>query len=115
MISRNWRGVVRSEEAGNYIRHLQEETFPRLAGIDGFVSASILRREAPRGVEFLIMTVWESLDAIRQFAGDSVHVAVVPPAAQAMMVEYDQEVTHYEIAGVFQATGPRGRETGAQG
>jgi heme-degrading monooxygenase HmoA len=98
MISRNWRGLVRSEEADNYIRHLQQETFPQLARLDGFVSASILRRETDRGVEFLIMTLWESMAAIRQFAGEPVHVAVVPPAAQAMMVEYDREVAHYEVA-----------------
>ena len=101
MISRNWRGLVRSEEADNYIRHLQQEVFPRLARIDGFVSASILRRETARGVEFLIVTTWESMDAIRQFAGEPVHVAVVPPAAQAMMVEYDREVAHYEIADTY--------------
>ena len=103
MISRHWRGTARPEEADNYIRHLQQETFPQLARIEGFVSASILRREVARGVEFLIVTVWESMDAIRQFAGEGVHVAVVPPAAQAMMVEYDREVAHYEIADVYHA------------
>lgn len=97
MISRNWRGLVLSEEADNYILHLRQETFPQLARIAGFVSASILRRETARGVEFLIQTLWESMDAIRQFAGESVQVAVVPPVAQAMMIEYDREVVHYEI------------------
>jgi heme-degrading monooxygenase HmoA len=97
LISRNWRGLVLSEEADNYILHLRQETFPQLARIAGFVSASILRRETARGVEFLIQTLWESMDAIRQFAGESVQVAVVPPVAQAMMIEYDREVVHYEI------------------
>lgn len=41
------------------------------------------------------------MDAIRQFAGEPVHVAVVPPVAQAMMVEYDREVIHYEIADTY--------------
>ena len=109
MISRNWRGLVRSEEPDNYIRHLQQATFPQLARIDGFVSASILRRETAQGVEFLIVTIWESMDAIRQFAGEPVNVAVVPPVAQAMMIEYDREVAHYEIADTFR---PRGNERG---
>jgi hypothetical protein len=41
--------------------------------------------------------MWESMEAIRQFAGEPEDLAVVPPAAQAMMVEYDPKVTHYEV------------------
>ena len=97
MISRNWRGVARAEEADNYVRHLQNETFPQLSLIPGFVSASILRRLMTQGVEFVIVTTWESMDSIRQFAGKPEDVAVVPPVVQAMMVEYDTRVAHYEI------------------
>ena len=100
MISRNWRGVATHEAADKYVRHLQLETFPELSRIPGFVSASVLRRPTSNGVEFLIVTTWESMDAIRLFAGNSVEIAVVPSAVQAMMVEYDHEVTHYEIAAV---------------
>lgn len=97
MISRNWRGLAKAEEADNYIRHLQKDTFPQLSHIPGFVSASILCRPIAQGVEFVIVTTWESMDAIRQFAGESEDVAVVPLAVQAMMVEYDAMVAHYEI------------------
>ena len=101
MISRNWRGIARSEEADNYVRHLQRETFPELSRIAGFISATILRRPTSGGIEFLIVTTWQSMDAIRQFAGESIEVAVVPPTVQDMMVEYDHEVTHYEVVDVF--------------
>lgn len=101
MISRNWRGIARLEEADNYVRHLQRETFPELSRIAGFISASILRRPTSGGIEFLIVTTWQSMDAIRQFAGEAVEVAVVPPTVQAMMIEYDHKVAHYEIADVF--------------
>ena len=97
MISRTWRGIARPEEADNYTRHLQLETFPELSRIAGFVSASIMRRRTSKGVEFLILTTWESLDAIRRFAAEPVEVAVVPASVQAMMVEFDPLVTHYEI------------------
>ena len=97
MISRHWRGVAKPDEADNYIKHLQNDTIPRLATIDGFCEASILRRTTTRGVEFLIVTTWQSEEAIRGFAGDSMRVAVVPPLVQAMMIEYDKEVVHYEI------------------
>jgi heme-degrading monooxygenase HmoA len=97
MISRNWQGLARPEEADNYIDHLRQDTFPKLSEIDGFISASILRRPTDQGVEFLIITRWQSMEAIRQFAGDQAHIAVVPAAVQAMMVKYDREVTHYEV------------------
>lgn len=97
MISRHWKGVARTGEEGNYIAHLQNETFPHLSQIDGFISASILRRESQKGTEFLIVTNWQSIEAIRQFAGDAALVAVVPDVVQAMMIEYDKEVAHYEV------------------
>ena len=77
MISRHWRGLAKREEADNYIRHLEDETFPQLARLAGFISATVLRRPVPQGTEFLIVTTWESIDAIRQFAGESVEAAVV--------------------------------------
>jgi heme-degrading monooxygenase HmoA len=66
------------------------------------VSASILRRPTATGIEFLIVTTWQSMEAIRQFAGAQAHIAVVPDIVQAMMVEYDREVVHYEIADIYQ-------------
>ena len=102
MISRTWRGIARPEEADNYVRHLQLETFPELSRIPGFVSASIMRRRTSKGVEFLIVTTWQSMDTIRRFAGMSVEVAVVPASVQAMMEEFDPEVTHYEVVDIYQ-------------
>jgi len=102
MISRHWRGTARNEEAENYIAHLKSETFPQLALIPGFIAASILQRTTDDGIEFLIVTTWESLESIQKFAGQSAQLAVVPPAVQAMMVDYDKEVVHYELAATYQ-------------
>jgi heme-degrading monooxygenase HmoA len=77
--------------------HLRQETFPAIRRLPGFVNASILRRDAKDGVEFLIVTTWESLDAIRAFAGDDIEAAVVPEVAQQMMVDYDRFVRHYQL------------------
>lgn len=96
-ISRYWRGIAKLEQADHYIQHLRSETFPGLANIEGFIKASILRRCIGEGVEFLIVTTWQSIEAIRRFAGESASTAVVPPSVQAMMVEYDREVSHYEV------------------
>lgn len=97
MISRHWSGVARPGEADNYVDHLKNDTFPRLMRIKGFKSASIMTRKVDQGTEFLIVTVWESMEAIRQFAGETADVAVVPPVVQAMMVAYDRNVRHYVV------------------
>ena len=97
MIARHWKGVARAEEARNYIHHLRLETFPQLSAIDGFVDATILKREVDEGIEFLIITVWQSLDAIKAFAGENLTEAVVPQNVQDMMITFDTHATHYEI------------------
>jgi len=99
MISRHWKGVVRKGSAAAYIAHLERETFPALQRLTGFVEASILKRETDEGTEFQIVTVWQSFDAIRAFAGPDLSVAVVPDAAGRLMVTYDRFVVHYEIVG----------------
>ena len=97
MISRQWRGLARAERAAEYERHLRDETFPALGRIPGFIDASILRRALGTGVEFLVVTRWRSLDAIRAFAGADAEAAVVPSKVQAMMIEYDSRARHYEV------------------
>jgi heme-degrading monooxygenase HmoA len=76
---------------------LQNDTFITVKKIDGFVSASILKREVLDGVEFLIVTKWESLDVIKQFAGEQIDKAVVPKLVEDMMIRYDDVVRHYEL------------------
>jgi heme-degrading monooxygenase HmoA len=97
MISRQWVGVAKHQHADDYVEHLRRDTFPQLAGMSGFISASILRRLVDDGVEFLIVTTWESLGAIEQFAGEDIERAVVPDKVQAMMVDYDRTVRHYDV------------------
>ncbi len=97
MISRHWIGIARTEAADRYIEHLRKDTFPKLSKIRGFKKASILRRAVRQGVEFLVVTDWESLEAIREFSGERPETAVVPPVVQAMMVSYEKETRHYEV------------------
>lgn len=97
MISRHWRGVAERSEADNYINHLRAETFEQLARIDGFIGASILKREVEQGTEFLVITRWKSMQAVERFTGPAADVAVVPTTVEAMMIEYERTVTHYEV------------------
>jgi catechol 2,3-dioxygenase-like lactoylglutathione lyase family enzyme len=97
VISRQWRGLARANEAPNYLQHLRNETFPSLRRIPGFVDASILSRPLGTGVEFLVVTRWHSMDAITRFAGTDPDAAVVPDRVAAMMIDYDRRVTHFEV------------------
>ena len=96
MISRQWRGLARIDQASAYEQHLRAETFPALRKIEGFVDATILKRPVPPGIEFLIVTRWDSMAAIEKFAGRDAEIAVVPENVRRMMLEYDQRVRHYE-------------------
>jgi heme-degrading monooxygenase HmoA len=97
VISRQWRGLAKQESAEDYVQHLRSETFPALNALQGFISATICRRIASEGVEFLIVTQWESIEAIHDFAGSNAEVAVVPEKVRDMMIEYDHTVRHYDI------------------
>ena len=97
MISRQWRGLAHPNRAQDYVRHLRTETFPELRTIPGFVDASILCRQFGAGIEFLIITRWDSMDALARFSGSDPEAAVVPAKAAEMMVEYDRRATHFEV------------------
>lgn len=96
-ISRHWRGVARADAADAYVQHLRNETFPAVQALPGFLEASILQRKVPQGVEFIVVTVWATVDAIKAFAGSDVEAAVVPDKVKAMMVECDERARHYEM------------------
>ncbi|HSB00685.1 MAG TPA: antibiotic biosynthesis monooxygenase [Anaerolineales bacterium] len=97
MIARMWRGYALPEKADDYARHLQMSVLPELRQIDGFQGVKLMRQDSPEDVEFIVLTFWESMDAIRRFAGDDPEVAVVAPAAQALFRKYDSTVRHFEV------------------
>lgn len=96
MIIRIWRGRATVENAAAYAHHATETVFPALADLPSFRGAQLLQREIAGGIEFLVLTDWESLDAIRAFAGDDADTAVVEPTAGAILSEFDPSVRHYE-------------------
>lgn len=97
MISRQWCGLAKPALADAYVEQLRRETLPQLLQIPGFIDASILRRTVAEGVEFLIVTRWDSIEAIQRFAGRDAEVAVVPQRVQGFMIEYDRKVRHFEV------------------
>lgn len=99
MIARLWRGVAVGGNADAYQRHATEKVFPALGDIPGHRGAYLLKRAVGGRTEFLALTFWDSLDAIRAFAGSDPEVSVVEPEAQAVLAEFDDFARHYEVAG----------------
>ncbi|QEH42401.1 hypothetical protein [Chitinophaga sp. XS-30] len=97
MIERHWKGIAKKERARDYIDHLEKDTFKQLVLIDGFVSAKILTRNVYEGMEFLIVTEWQSIQDIKQFTGPDIEIAIVPDEVRSMMLTYDKKVTHYTV------------------
>ena len=100
MIVRTWKARARAENVDAYIRHFDELLKPALSKLAGFVAASILQSAADDtgDVQIVVMTRWQSLEAIRAFAGADLAVAVIEPAAAAVLESYDRHVEHFTVA-----------------
>lgn len=96
MIVRCWRGRTTDALAPAYRAHLLHAVLPDLRGIPGFLGLRLLQRPHPSGVEVQVMTEWASWEAIRAFAGAAPEVAVVEPAARAVLVDFDSHVEHFQ-------------------
>ena len=95
MIARVWRGVAGSDSnAAAYLRHLENNVLSQLALIGGYRGVKVLKAEH----ELVVITFWESMDAVRSFAGDEPERAVVEPQARAVLAQFDEFVRHYEVA-----------------
>ena len=97
MTERHWKGIAKADKADDYIKHLVDKTFPELKKINGFISAIILKRPVAAGMEFLVITTWDSLEAVSQFAGRNIDKAVVPDIVQELMIDFDEYVLHYDV------------------
>jgi heme-degrading monooxygenase HmoA len=97
VIARVWRGWTAVGDADAYERFLRAELFPGVARLEGFGGAHILRRPAPDGeVEFVTVTLFASLDAVRAFAGEDYETPVIEPEAKRLLSRYEDRAAHYD-------------------
>src|SRR5262249_9759621 len=99
MIVRIWHGRTRPELADEYEEFLRRRAIPDYRGIAGNLGAFVLRQAATDRSEFLTVSFWESLEAIRAFAGDPIERAKYYAEDQRYLVEFEPAVTHYELRG----------------
>lgn len=96
-IIRVWYGTAYSKYADQYGRHVKENIFPLFSEMKGNLGAKVLRRNVDEGVEFMVMTIWDSLESIKEFAKDDVEKAVVAEVAQPFFIRYDDHVSHFTV------------------
>lgn len=99
MIARIWHGYTTPGNADAYESLLRTEIFHGIEGkkIRGFKGIQLLRRPMQEEIEFITIMWFESLDAVKQFAGEEYEKAVVPDKAQQLLKRFDSTSQHYEV------------------
>ncbi|HEU4680344.1 MAG TPA: antibiotic biosynthesis monooxygenase [Gemmatimonadales bacterium] len=97
MIARTWRGVTKAEDAEAYLEYLHQTGLAEFRQIHGNRGAFAFRRVEKGRAEFLIISLWESEEAIRRFAGDQPENAVFYPEDERFLIERDERVSHYDV------------------
>ena len=98
MIARTWRGIATTAKADAYHRHFTSTVASHLKEIVGYQGAYLLRREANGQVEFIAVTLWDSIDTVKKFSGPNPEAAIVEPEARAALTTFDDYARHYEVA-----------------
>lgn len=104
MIVRTWRGATRAADAERYLEYLERTGLSEYRGTPGNRGALALRRIDGDRAEFLLITFWDSDEAVRNFAGAQPDRAVFYPEDDRFLVDRDDHVTHYDL--VWRALDP---------
>ena len=101
MIARIWRGATKAEDADAYLEYVNETGLTQYRATPGNLGVLALRRVVDGRAELLLLTLWESEEAIRRFAGDDIGRAVFYPQDERFLVDKDDRVSHFDV--VFEA------------
>jgi heme-degrading monooxygenase HmoA len=97
VIARTWRGAVRAEDADAYLDYLEATGLKEYRETPGNRGVLALRRIEGGRCEYLIVSLWESLEAVRRFAGEDPEQAVFYPEDDRFLIERDPTSAHYEV------------------
>ncbi|HEY3121647.1 MAG TPA: antibiotic biosynthesis monooxygenase [Vicinamibacteria bacterium] len=97
MIGRLWHGWTTRANAETYEKLLVSEVLPGIHRVPGYHGAYLMRRAAPDGVEFITLTLFDSMDAVRAFAGEDYEKAVIAPEGRRLLSRFDERSAHYEV------------------
>lgn len=103
MLARHWRGWTAVEDATAYENLLRNKVLPELSKIKGYQGGYVLRSDRPEAVEFVVINLFESLDAVKRFAGSDYETAVFEPEAKRLLCRIEPFAHHYDVRVVQQA------------
>ncbi len=103
MIARVWRGITLKEKADDYLAYLNETGLKDYAKTAGNRGVTILRRDQGEHCEIMLISLWESMDAVRAFAGENPERSVYYPEDEQYLLQMEPLVRHYEVAEQFGA------------
>jgi heme-degrading monooxygenase HmoA len=97
MIARIWHGYTNDADAEAYASNLKAEILPGIVNVPGYRGTFLLRRRCGNEVEFTTMMLWDSLEAVREYAGPNYEQAIVPAERRRLLSHFDERSAHYEI------------------
>ncbi len=97
MIARIWKGAVRADDADAYLEYLEVTGFAEYRQTPGNRGLFALRRVVGDRCEYLLLTLWDSMDAVKGFAGEDVEAAVFYPEDDRFLVDRDLTSSHYDV------------------
>lgn len=98
MIARVWRGITLKEKADDYLAYLQVTGLKDYAATPGNRGVTVLRREQGEHCEIMLISLWESMDAVRAFAGENPDRSVYYPEDDQYLLQMEPLVRHYGVA-----------------
>ncbi len=96
-IARVWRGWTRAEDSDRYVDYLRKTGLAAFRSTPGNEGSYVLRRTEGETTEFIVLSFWESSEAVKGFAGEDIDRAVFYPEDERFLVARDEHVTHYEL------------------
>jgi heme-degrading monooxygenase HmoA len=97
MIARTWHGITDASKADLYVDYLNKTGIPEYRLTPGNLGVYMLRRIEGNKAHFLLLTLWESEEAVKRFAGPDMEKAKYYPEDERYLLELEPNVTHYEV------------------
>jgi heme-degrading monooxygenase HmoA len=106
MIARTWRGATRADDATAYAQYMRDTGVRELRGTPGNAGVLMIHRQHEGRAEFQVISLWESLESVRAFAGPDIARAVFYPEDEAFLVQRDLVAEHWQVDDALLAGGP---------
>lgn len=97
MIARIWHGRTPTSKADEYAEFTKQRAIPDYGSVDGLRKLTFLRRDEGDVTHFVLITLWDSMESIKRFAGENPEIAKYYPEDDSFLLEKEKHVTHYDV------------------